>query len=228
MQYPVYDNIINMSDICLSGHEHGWKSKAPDMLGNICQYILNGGFYAINKHDTIMDSCATLIKIDRNNERMEIRRLYKEANNIWNENTPRLIYNTRKHLIDTHHIINQQRCPDNEPAVSRSEDTIRLYNTIAMRLWGNEFSWNYHDSNINGLLTLKKNDKTENEIYWTVIYKRDNIKEIPNIKNLKKPLIIVYLHQQKDDLKHYNEIKQEFEVEILTKKVIFITLNIDF
>lgn len=71
--YCPYDAIIKMADICLSGHEHGPESKRIDCLGNMSQYLLNGGFYSPTETNT--DSSAVLIKIDKEKEHILTRQL---------------------------------------------------------------------------------------------------------------------------------------------------------
>lgn len=99
-RFNVYDSIINMSDICLSGHEHGSSSKEPDKLGNKCQYIQNGGFFSMSMHNQIIDSSATLIRIDRHKELLCTCRLVRPTgNNTWALEEKCNIYSTAdKHI----------------------------------------------------------------------------------------------------------------------------------
>jgi len=97
---PVYDRIIELADLCLSGHEHGAESKDPDFLGNTCQYILNAGFYSKDPHNSLMESGATLIKIDRYNELLQIRKLLRKPNDKWLEPEGIKTYSTKERLIE--------------------------------------------------------------------------------------------------------------------------------
>lgn len=77
-----YDTIIGLSDICLSGHEHGPETKHPDCLGNSAQYFLNGGFYAWEENR--LDCSAALIRIDRENDIIQKKQMYYDVrDHIW-------------------------------------------------------------------------------------------------------------------------------------------------
>lgn len=60
-QFCVYDHIIQMSDLCISGHLHGAKIKTPDLLGNKTQYVMSGAFRDESNNQT--DYSASLIRI---------------------------------------------------------------------------------------------------------------------------------------------------------------------
>ncbi len=91
---PVYDLIVKMCDLCLSGHEHGDKAKDPDFLGNKCQYILNSGFFAIDSVNEKMESGASLLRIDPVNGSVELRRFTFDDINDWFEGYPAKRFST--------------------------------------------------------------------------------------------------------------------------------------
>ncbi|MDR3046431.1 MAG: metallophosphoesterase [Bacteroidales bacterium] len=75
--FCAYDTIVKLSDICLSGHEHGPETKNPDCLGNSSQYFLNGGFYAWQEKR--LDCSAALIRIDRENNTIQKKQMYYDV-----------------------------------------------------------------------------------------------------------------------------------------------------
>lgn len=78
--YCVYDPIVELSDICISGHEHGPETKIPDCLGNSAQYFLNGGFYS--KEGSNFDCSAALLKINREENKIEKKQMSCDTRNF--------------------------------------------------------------------------------------------------------------------------------------------------
>lgn len=73
--YCMYDRIVDLSDICLSGHEHGPDSKRPDFLRNSAQYFLNGAFFdAIGQKSP--DASASFMRINRKENQIEQKQLH--------------------------------------------------------------------------------------------------------------------------------------------------------
>lgn len=132
----VYDNIINMSNICLSGHEHGSFSKVPDKLGNKCQYILNGGFFSMSVHNQIIDSGATLIRIDRHKELLCTRRLARRADNSWTVEDTCNIYSTADRHINPFEKLRESTALPNALDVRGLEPEERQPEAIIRKLFG--------------------------------------------------------------------------------------------
>jgi len=97
--FEVYDNIIKICDLCISGHEHGAKAKDPDFLGNSCQYVLNAGFLSADPENNLYESGATLIRIDRNDETIQVRKLVRYTDNTWHEPEQRKVYSIAERRI---------------------------------------------------------------------------------------------------------------------------------
>lgn len=81
--YCMYDAIIELSDICLSGHEHGPNTKDPDFLRNSAQYFLNGSFFATGEQGA-PDSSFSMLKINRKTNSIEKKQFcYRPNDNEW-------------------------------------------------------------------------------------------------------------------------------------------------
>ena len=91
-EFKVYDNIVRVCDLCLSGHEHGSQPKDPDFLGNRCQYILNAGFMSKDEQNNIYESGAMLLRINRYDETVDVRKLMRDTDNTWHEHSEMSTY----------------------------------------------------------------------------------------------------------------------------------------
>lgn len=81
--YCMYDTILELSDICLSGHEHGPNTKDPDFLRNSAQYFLNGSFFAAGVQNA-PDSSFSMLKINRKTNSIEKKQFcYRPNDNEW-------------------------------------------------------------------------------------------------------------------------------------------------
>lgn len=81
--YCMYDRIVDLSDICLSGHEHGPDSKRPDFLRNSAQYFLNGAFFDAMGQKA-PDASASFMRINRKENLIEQKQLrYSPKKGQW-------------------------------------------------------------------------------------------------------------------------------------------------
>lgn len=137
-----YDQIVDMADLCLTGHDHGYYSKEPDKLANKCQHILNSGFFSINPKTQSFDSGATLIKIERYSECISLLRLHREADNKWTADHDCRIYSTATNFIDPAIAVARETNYKISPCISIRTDKTgeRLYEYIRTRIFGNHSS----------------------------------------------------------------------------------------
>ncbi len=139
----LYDQIVDMADLCLTGHDHGYRSKEPDKLANKCQQILNSGFFSVNNPSKIYDSGATLIKIERYNEILYTLKLWREADNKWQVDKLHKLYSTANQHIDPSIITNGEKAQIPYSLQIRPETYHgRLNDRIITRLFG---SCNYSE-----------------------------------------------------------------------------------
>lgn len=135
--FHVYDNIVKVCDICLSGHEHGMEAKDPDALGNSCQYILNAGFFSIDPENFLHESGATLLRINRNEETLQVRKLLRKSDNTWHDSDTISTYSLaiRRHTSPINPEIPKTPIPKN---VSSRDD--RTMTSAILRIFGDSFS----------------------------------------------------------------------------------------
>lgn len=74
-KYCMYDKIVDLSDICLSGHEHGSDSKRPDYLRNSAQYFLNGAFFDSRVIEA-PDASGSFMRINRKENLIEQKQFH--------------------------------------------------------------------------------------------------------------------------------------------------------
>lgn len=225
LQFPVYDRIIEMSDLCLSGHEHGSKSKEPDMLGNACQYILNGGFYSPDTHNRVMESSASLIKIDTNNEQLTIRRFAKDTDWTWHEGrapkTYSILSQLRNEIVDQKATSRLSNVFAFEPT-----DKMRLYHRIILKYFGSNYKLLKAEKA--GFFKLLCGD---NDVYHIAFPEMNReIAEIslecePNVQSI---VVCICRCDKETDKRNYLDLKHKYKREILKNKMIFFFLSTDF
>lgn len=133
----LYDQIVDMADLCLTGHDHGYRSKEPDKLANKCQHILNSGFFSVNNPSKVYDSGATLIKIERYNEVIYTLNLKREVNNLWQVDKFHKLYSTANQHIDPSMIGLGEKTNIPHRIMLKNEISVdRLYDLIITRLFG--------------------------------------------------------------------------------------------
>lgn len=239
---PVYDMILEMSDLCLSGHEHGREAKSPDMLGNVCQYVLNGGFFAADSKNGKSESSATLIKIDRCNERIHIRRFVKEYDNNWKEKSEIKSYRNDIWKSDSCQVSSLL------PGKLLNELTYtclveRLIEEIVQRIWGDGYQPRKEQENDSEYVIIDKQGVSSQRLFiirlkecqgeesWQM--KKSWLETLS--KRLEEdnnylPAVIVGLaetgYRADEDKKAYEKLKEVFKKAFLRKKVLIIKFDV--
>lgn len=228
-QFPVYDRIIEMSDLCLSGHEHGSKSKEPDMLGNACQYILNGGFYSPDTHNRVMESSASLIKVDLNNEQLTIRRFLKDTDGTWQEGRAPKTYSIHSRLRNE--IVDQKMHSRFTNIIGfGSTDKRRFYDRVILKYFGNDYEICVTEKPDKFKLVNKVKNAMVPSHYVTFLEMDHKITEI-SLEDEPGVLLIVICLCRPDkemDIQTYSDLKNKYKKEIMKQKMIFFALSVDF
>ena len=225
-QFPVYDNIIDMSDLCLSGHEHGSKSKEPDMLGNTCQYILNGGFYSPDAHNRVMESCASLIKIDPYKEQLTIRRFAKGTDGQWHEGREAKTYSTLSHLKNEIILPSAVSPQLSNMLFFDSTDKIKLYQRIVLRYLGSDYK--ILETERAGKFKLQSTLE-DNIIPLRYVIFLEMERAIPNDILNREPneqLIVICMcrYEKETDKQNYLKLMREYKKDVLKQIMIFFSL----
>ncbi len=136
--FDVYDNIVKVCDMCLSGHEHGARAKEPDFLGNQCQYFLNAGFMSPDPHNNLLESGAMLLQIDRYKETIKVRKFLRESDNSWYEH-PRM--STCSYAINTHYGSASEGSSEDDNEIKIVDPTeYRVRAAEIIRVFGSKYS----------------------------------------------------------------------------------------
>ncbi|MDR1201780.1 MAG: metallophosphoesterase [Tannerellaceae bacterium] len=164
----VYDLIIEMSDICLSGHQHGPKAKKPDRLANKTQYFLNGAFN--DKNEYANDCSASLLRINRVENTVEERYITQDSDQKWclgvvDSNIYPLCRRIKSHK-------------DREDELSSTEVSHKLhnqdnilFNNIVTSYFGERFNLINSDEGKNeGVSVRKLQYGDENELVGTILF----------------------------------------------------------
>lgn len=226
--YCMYDAIIELSDICLSGHEHGANTRNPDFLKNSAQYFLNGSFFDINKKG-IPDSSFSILKINRNNNSIEKKQFcYHPNDNTWERKETsifQLHFNNYEHGTDTAENLDFRF----KTLTSRDKTDKAKQNAIIERYWGAKTAISPYKENI-----IKLSERTND--HYVCFINMDNWdrkaedKLAGDIELLKKNnqypvLISCYASwealESPTTLKNYQALLEKYKIDILQCKTIF-------
>jgi|GEM_PF-5723555 calcineurin-like phosphoesterase len=225
----IYDRIIDMADLYLTGHEHGYRSKDPDKLSNKCQCILNSGFFSINPKDKSIDSGATLIKIDRYNEMLHVLKLIRNENNAWVINGSPKQYSTADHRIE---FVKQYENGTQNPwhiKLNEEGSEQRLYYRIISKLFGKHRQKESKtlQKGINSFLMEKEGENFSVTIINPNYIDLNGLPEVIEQDQFSIIIIISKLDNEKYQ-QTLNKLRMDLNEQILCKKVALIPLLLDF
>ena len=225
--FPVYDKIIEMSDLCMSGHDHGSKSKIPDMLGNDCQYILNGGFFSEDKNNRITESCATLIKIIPYKEHLILRQFVYTIDK-WNEKDEAKLYCSYSHLHSEKTCISNAELGMPATIAYDLKDKEKVYNRIVIQYFGEQYNISALNNNGCFFKLFKKEAPDINicNVLFMEMY-GGNLSDLDDILskyNEHLILICIIRKNNESDYNAYTKVKKQYKGSVLTNKIIIFPL----
>lgn len=230
-QFCIYDNIIKMSDICISGHLHGVKIKSPDLLANQTQYIYNGAF--CDMHRGHQDCSASFLTINIVEKLLQFKPLvYSNEKMKWEE-TPE----SKEFFSETNfplysprpnHPSNDRRLRNREVSWKNHSEKETLFKQIISANFGKE--WELQRDNQRKQFYLQHTKETE-KIPTLFIdmdeYKEESLK--PLITGKEKILIAFYANSAsvKKSYGTYLNLKENYLSNILNDKVIFFFTSVN-
>jgi hypothetical protein len=191
----IYDTLLELSDICLAGHEHGSESKDPDFLANSCQYFYNGAFYSEKTKNDIRDSSSLLIKIDRLNNTLTRKKLIFQNNKFIvkpseEESYSEPIFHIYPDYLSKEVLERMDEKTANSdfyyrvlPYKFKDSDCELLYRKIIFTIFGKDFDFDW-ESNV-----LKKNNDKVALLYFVEIKKSA---VMPKIYFDERKIIVCY------------------------------------
>lgn len=230
-QFCIYDNIIKMSDICISGHLHGVKIKSPDLLANQTQYVYNGAF--CDMHRGHQDCSASFIILNIVEKQLQFKPLvYSNEKRKWEE-TPE----SKEFFAETHfplcssrsnHPSDDRTLKNREVSWKNHSEKESLFKQIIAANFGKE--WELKKDNGSKRFYIqhtKEPDKISTLFIDMDEYKEESIK--PWIPGQEKTLIAFYANSAsiKKNYGIYLNLKENYLSNILRGQVIFFFTSVN-
>lgn len=229
-KFCIYDSIIKMSDICISGHLHGVKIKSPDLLANQTQYIYNGAF--CDMHRGHQDCSASFITINIVEKYIRFKPLlYSNEKRKWEE-TPEskeFFSETNFPLYSSRPVrpVNDRTPGNREVFWKKHSEKETLFKQIISANFGKEWELKKGNASTYYIQHTQEAAKIPTLFIDMEEYKDELIK--PVMTGQEKTLIAFYANSSsiKKTYETYLNLKENYLSNILNEKVIFFFTSVN-